>query len=138
MTVGMRGRLAAVALAGISSVALAACSSEGDGAARSPSSGGRPSYTDGRYTAKGWYGSLPSNIDVTLTLDDGVIRDVEVMPQATDPTSRDYQERFADAVPRVVEGRRIDEVELSRVAGSSGTPDGFNDALDRIEADAAR
>nr|PPQ62658.1 hypothetical protein C5F59_35735 [Streptomyces sp. QL37] len=75
---------------------------------------------------------------VSLTLDDGVITDVDVDPHATDETSLDYQERFAAAVPELVEGKRIDEVRLERVAGSSGTPDGFNDALTKIRDEASR
>jgi hypothetical protein len=74
---------------------------------------------------------------VTVRLRDDVITDVEVTPQATDPTSRDLQERFAEAVPRVVVGRPIGEVRVGRLAGSSGTPDGFNDALRRIQAEAS-
>ena len=92
---------------------------------------------DGRYRATGSYGGLPSSIDVTVRLRDNVITDVEVTPQATDPTSRDLQERFAEAVPRVVVGKPIDEVRVGRLAGSSGTPEGFNDALRRIKAEAA-
>jgi uncharacterized protein with FMN-binding domain len=96
----------------------------------------RSSYRDGRYRATGWYGSLPSSIGVSLTLRSNRICRVEVTPHATDPTSRDLQERFARAVgPRVV-GKRIDEVKLTRLAGSSGTTLGFNDALRRIRAKA--
>jgi uncharacterized protein with FMN-binding domain len=116
-------KLAAVAITGLF---MAACSDD------------TPAYRDGTYRATGRYGSLPSSIDVTVELDDGILRDVDVTPHATDPTSRDYQERFADAVPAIVTGRRIDEVELDRVAGSSGTPDGFNDALERIKDQAAK
>jgi uncharacterized protein with FMN-binding domain len=95
-------------------------------------------YQDGAYSADGWYGSLPSSIGVELTLEDDVITDVGVTTHATDPTSLDYQQRFADAVPEVVIGRPIDEVRVSELAGSSGTPDGFNDALDRIKNEASR
>lgn len=96
----------------------------------------RPSYRDGRYRATGWYGSLPSSIGVSVTLRSSRIRGVKVTPHATNPTSRELQERFARAVgPRVV-GKRIDEVRLTRLAGSSGTTLGFNDALRRIRAKA--
>lgn len=108
-----------------------------DGApARAAQARRRAAYRDGRYRATGWYGSLPSSIGVTLTLRANRIRTVRVTPHATDPTSRELQERFARAVgPRVV-GRRIDEVRLTRLAGSSSTTLGFNDALRRIRADA--
>jgi uncharacterized protein with FMN-binding domain len=101
----------------------------------SPSSR-RSKYADGTYTATGQYGSLPSSIGVSVTLVDGVITAVTVSPRATDPTSLDYQTRFAQAVPALVVGRNIDEVNLSKVAGSSGTPDGFNSAIQQIKAEA--
>lgn len=93
-------------------------------------------YEDGDYTATGWYGGLPSSITVSLTLEDDVITAIEVTPNATDPTSLDYQRRFADAIPEIVVGRPIDEVEVDFVAGSSGTPQGFNDAIEQIKSDA--
>jgi uncharacterized protein with FMN-binding domain len=100
----------------------------------SPSSR-RSKYADGTYNATGQYGSLPSSIGVSVTLVDDVITAVTVIPHATDPTSLDYQTRFARAIPALVVGRNI-EVNLSKVAGSSGTPDGFNAAIQRIKAEA--
>ena len=109
---------------------------ESDGTVLAARARERSSYRDGRYRATGWYGSRPSSIGVTLTLRANRIRTVKVTPHATDPTSRELQERFARAVgPRVV-GKRIDEVRLTRLAGSSGTTLGFNDALRRIRAKA--
>jgi uncharacterized protein with FMN-binding domain len=99
----------------------------------SPSSR-RSNYADGTYNATGQYGGLPSSIGVAVTLVDEVITAVTVTPRATDPTSLDYQTRFARAVPALVVGRNIDEVNLSKVAGSSGTPDGFNAAIQQIKA----
>lgn len=93
-------------------------------------------YKDGVYTAIGQYGNLPSSITVTVTLDDDVITDVKVTPHATDPTSLDLQRRFAKAVPAVVVGKRIDEVKVDRLAGSSGTPIGFNAAIEQIKEQA--
>jgi uncharacterized protein with FMN-binding domain len=93
-------------------------------------------YADGVYTATGQYGSLPSSITVTVTLVDDVITAVSVMPHATNPTSLEFQRRFAAAIPMVVVGKRIDEVRVSRLAGSSGTPEGFNAALQRIKEQA--
>ncbi|MEU7835575.1 hypothetical protein [Nonomuraea sp. NPDC049129] len=103
----------------------------------SASARGDSQYRDGAYTATGTYGGGPSHITVTLTLDDDVITRVAVAPHATNPTSRDYQERFATAVPQMVVGKNLDDVRLSRTAGSSGTPVGFNDALDQIKQQAA-
>jgi uncharacterized protein with FMN-binding domain len=93
-------------------------------------------YKDGIFTATGKYGSLPSSITVTVTLVDDVITTIRVAPHATNPTSLDLQRRFAAAVPAVVVGKRIDEVKVDRLAGSSSTPDGFNAAIRQIAAQA--
>jgi hypothetical protein len=73
---------------------------------------------------------------MSVTLVDDIITDVEVTPHATNPTSLDLQRRFAAAIPAVVVGKRIDEVNVDRLAGSSGTPDGFNAAIQRIKEQA--
>jgi len=137
----------AAGAAALLSAGLAACSGSADETPQTTSSAGRSSassapsasesYRDGTYSADGYYGSQNSSVGVSVTLDDGVITSVDVTPHATNETSRDYQERFADAVPALVEGRSVDDVRLDRVAGSSGTPDGFNAAIDRIKEEAA-
>ena len=105
--------------------------------ARSRSASSKGSlYADGVYTAIGQYGSLPSSITVTVTLSDDLITAVEVTPHATNPTSLDLQRRFAAAIPTVVVGKRIDEVKVDRLAGSSNTPDGFKAAIERIKEQA--
>ncbi|MFD8000684.1 hypothetical protein [Streptomyces mirabilis] len=95
-------------------------------------------YQNGEYSAVGWYGSLPSHITVSLILTNGVITNVTVTAHAKGFISRWYQRRFAKAVPSVVTGKNIDDVHLDRLAGSSVTTDGFNDALKRIRADATQ
>jgi uncharacterized protein with FMN-binding domain len=104
----------------------------------SASPAGGLNYVDGQYTAEGQYGSLPSSIKVTVTLSGDIITGVIVTPHVSDPTSLDLQKRFAAAVPGVVVGRDIDEIKVDRLAGSSGTPQGFNAALERIKAQAAK
>lgn len=99
-------------------------------------SGADATYTDGVYRATGTYGNLPSHLGVTITLDHDVITAVEVATPATDPTSLEYQRRFAAAVPAVVIGKDIDDVRVGRLAGASGCPVGFNDALARIKSEA--
>ncbi|MCB8902062.1 MULTISPECIES: hypothetical protein [unclassified Streptomyces] len=94
-------------------------------------------YRDGTYSADGVYGNN-SRITVSLTLSDGVVGDLSVTPHATNPTSRDYQQDFADAAPAAVNGKPIDEVELDLLAGASGTTEGFNSAIDLIQDQAAR
>jgi hypothetical protein len=46
------------------------------------------------------------------------------------------QRRFAAVVPAVVVGKPIAEVQVGRLAGSSGTPDGFNRAIEQIKKQA--
>ncbi|MBE9605732.1 hypothetical protein IAI18_12740 [Acetobacteraceae bacterium H6797] len=95
-------------------------------------------YADGVYTATGQYGGAPSFITATVTLKDGIITDVVVTTHATVPTSLDFQRRFAAAVPAVVVGKPIDQLRVGKLAGSSGTPEGFNAALQQIRDKARR
>ena len=95
-------------------------------------------YADGVYTATGEYGGQPSHITVEVTLANGVVTAVKVTPHAFVPESLELQRRFAAAVPKVVVGRPINQVNVGKLAGSSGTPKGFNDAIDRIKRQAER
>ena len=94
-------------------------------------------YRDGEYTARGWYGSLPSHHDLTVTVQDGTVTEVGITTPAEDPTSLGYQQRFAEALPDAVIGRSIDELDVDRLAGSSGCSEGFMDALAKIKEQAA-
>jgi len=95
-------------------------------------------YADGDYTAEGDYVSPagPSHVTVALTLADDIVTAVEVTPLATDPTSRGFQTQFADGIAAAVVGQDIDSLTVSRVGGSSLTSGGFNDALEKIKAEA--
>jgi len=97
-----------------------------------------PTYKDGSYTAIGTYGGLPSHLTVTVEVQQGLLKKVQVKTHATDPVSLDYQRRFADAVPAVVEGRPLSEVKVGKLAGASGCPIGFNDALAQIKQQAGK
>lgn len=57
-------------------------------------------------------------------------------PLATDPTSRGFQQQFADGISAEIVGRDIDTLSVSRVGGSSLTSGGFHDALEQIKAEA--
>ncbi|MER5185438.1 hypothetical protein ABT009_45445 [Streptomyces sp. NPDC002896] len=103
----------------------------------SRSSADRGPYKDGEYSVDGEYGTRGSSIGVSLTLRNDEIITVDVTPHATDETSLGLQRRFAKAVPALVVGKEIDDVDLDRVAGNSHTPDGFNDALEKIKAEAS-
>ena len=80
---------------------------------------------------------MPETISVTLTLADGVVEGVEVTgdPQARETVQ--YQGQFIDGIAAVVTGVPIDELKVDRVAGSSLTSGGFNQAVEEIKAQAA-
>lgn len=111
---------------------------EGSGAADSGSSGAG-SYADGTYTAEGSYRTpeTTETIEVTITLESDVITAVEVTGDPQAPQTVQYQGRFIGGISDEVVGRDIDEISVSRVAGSSLTSGGFNEALEAIRADAA-
>lgn len=113
-----------------------------DSATGSESSSGADassSYADGTYTAEGSYQTPESveTISVTLTLADGIVTDVEVTgdPQARE--TEQYQGAFIDGISEEVEGKALDDLNVSRVAGSSLTSGGFKAAVDDIKEQAA-
>lgn len=100
---------------------------------------GTTSYKDGQYNATGSYQTPggTESIAVTLTLKANTIDTVDVTQQADSRESKEYQSAFAGAYKSRVVGKKINEISLSRVAGSSLTSAGFSDALDQIKHDAA-
>jgi uncharacterized protein with FMN-binding domain len=96
-------------------------------------------YADGTYTADGSYQTPETveEISVTLTVADGLVTEVEVTgdPQARE--SEQYQGQFIDGISDEVVGKSLDEIEVSRVAGSSLTSGGFNEAVESIKEQAA-
>ena len=96
-------------------------------------------YADGTYTADGSYATPESveTITVTVTLEDDVITDVEVTGNPTKRESEQYQSTFIGGISAEVVGKNIDEISVSRVAGSSLTSGGFNEAIQAIKAEAA-
>ncbi len=103
-----------------------------------PSSENTAEYTDGTYSAIGNYVSPggPREIEVSVTLSNGVITESTFVGGADDPTSERFQGEFAENYKPMVVGKNIDEVALTKVSGSSLTPKGFTDALEKIKTDA--
>ena len=127
--------------------ALASCSAPAAGTATGTTpdtttpadTGSAGSYTDGTYTESADY-QAPSGIetvDVTITLADSVITDVQVTGHATDPQAKVHQGEFASGIGGAVVGKNIDDIQIDKVGGSSLTSGGFNAAVDLIKADAA-
>lgn len=95
-------------------------------------------FKDGTYRQTGTYSSPAGaeTVDVSLTLKEGVITDSSFTGKASNPASIRLQTAFAQGYRQYVVGKKIDEVDLSVVNGSSLTPKGFMEALDKIEAEA--
>ena len=129
------------ALVGVTgALALAGCAGGTTSGGGAPAGGGTDaSYADGTYTAEGTY-STPESVEtvlVTVTLEDDRITDVEVVGDPQKAESRLYQGRFIGGIAAEVVGKDIDEIQVSRVAGSSLTSGGFNAAIADIKQQAA-
>lgn len=93
-------------------------------------------YKSGSYSADGNYQTPGGreSIGVTVTLsDDGTITEATATPEGKTGESQEFQSKFVSGFKSQVVGKKIDEVSLSRVAGSSLTPNGFNNAIDDIQ-----
>lgn len=141
------------ALAGVAGLlVLAGCSGTADAEDQSTDTGTDTSsestdsgaaaggdYTDGTYSADGSYQTPETveKISVTLTVADGLVTEVEVTgdPQARE--TEQYQGQFIDGIADEVVGKSLDDIEVSRVAGSSLTSGGFNEAVESIKEQAA-
>jgi uncharacterized protein with FMN-binding domain len=144
------------ALVGIAgALLLAGCAAEsssaepGSGSGPQPSAGaGSPAasgstvtgaYKDGTYSADGSYQTPETveKISVSVTLSAGTVTKVSVTgdPQAAE--TRHYQAQFIGGIAAQVVGRKLDEISVDKVAGSSLTSKGFNQALATIRTEAA-
>lgn len=108
-------------------------------AATSDAAAASSGYKDGSYTATGTYTSPggSEHISVELTLANDVVTAVTVTPESTNPNGKKYQGEFAEGISAVVVGVDIDSLSVGKVAGSSLTSTGFNDAVSQIKSDAA-
>jgi uncharacterized protein with FMN-binding domain len=151
----VRAGIALVGVAGI--VTLAGCAGGADAAteddtttaSQAPAATGSTdetgdaaatgAYADGTYTAEGSYRTPESTetIEVTITLESDVITAVEVEGDPQAPQSEQYQGRFIGGIADEVVGQSIDEISVDRVAGSSLTSGGFNEAVETIKSEAA-
>ncbi|MFJ6679007.1 FMN-binding protein [Microbacterium sp. NPDC091382] len=103
------------------------------------SGSGTGSYKDGTYTADGSY-QTPETVEkitVTLTLQDSTVTDVQVTgdPQARE--TRQYQADFIGGIKDEVVGKKLDDLSVDKVGGSSLTSGGFNAAVKEIRTEAS-
>lgn len=120
------------------SAATAAPTSSATADATTTDSSSSTTYTDGTYEATGQYSTPESveTIDVTLTIAGDTVTAVEVTgdPQASE--SKRYQSEFIGGIQAEVVGKKLDEISVSKVAGSSLTSGGFNNAVETIKSEA--
>lgn len=139
------------ALVGVAGLfVLAGCSSAADAetdkgtgtdspSTSTDSNAGAATYADGTYTADGSY-QTPETVEsvtVTLTIADGVVKEVEVTGDPQAPETEQYQSKFIGGIADQVVGVDLDDLKVSRVSGSSLTSGGFNAAVESIKEQAA-
>lgn len=145
------GVIAAVAAMGLATAACgsddssSAATSTTDAAAggsatatESSTSGTSGEYKNGTYTATGHYMSPggEQQIGVTVTLDNSTITKLSLDRSKTRGTSSEFQGKFASGIDAEVVGKNIDDLDVSKVSGSSLTSGGFNDAISQIKTQA--
>jgi uncharacterized protein with FMN-binding domain len=110
----------------------------GSGASAAPSAASPGTYKDGTYSADGNYVSPngTETVGVQLTLASGTVTDVKITEHPSNPNTRKFQGEFAGGIADQVVGKNIDDLNISKVAGSSLTSGGFNQALERIKSQA--
>lgn len=100
--------------------------------------GAASTYKDGTYSADGNYTSPngTEKVGVELTLAAGKVSDVQITTHPTNPNTRKFQGEFADGIAAQIVGKDIDGLNVSKVAGSSLTSGGFNEAVEQIKSEA--
>ena len=101
-------------------------------------SGSAAEYKDGTYSADGNYTSPngTETVGVQLTLANGTVSAVEITEHPSNPNTRKFQGQFAGGIADQVVGKSLDEIKVSKVAGSSLTSGGFNQAVETIKTQA--
>jgi uncharacterized protein with FMN-binding domain len=95
-------------------------------------------YKDGTYSADGNYVSPngTETVGVQLTLASGTVTDVQITQHPSNPNTRKFQGEFAGGIADQVVGKNMDDINVSKVAGSSLTSGGFTQALEQIKTEA--
>lgn len=95
-------------------------------------------YRDGTYSADGTYVSPngTETVGVELALASGTVTAVNITQHPSNPNTRKFQGEFAGGIASQVVGKSIDSLKVSKVAGSSLTSGGFNQAVEKIKSEA--
>jgi uncharacterized protein with FMN-binding domain len=106
---------------------------------RTPTPAPASGYRDGTYTATSSYRTPggTQSIRVTLVISGGTIVDSTVTGLASGKTSQAFQQDFIANYQPFVTGRKLDQLNLTKVSSSSLTPNGFNRAVANIQGQAS-
>ncbi|MEO5318422.1 FMN-binding protein [Arthrobacter sp. CC3] len=102
------------------------------------SSSAASGYKDGTYSADGNYVSPngTETVGVELTLSGGTVSGVNITQHPSNPNTRKFQGEFAGGIAAQIVGKNLDELNVSKIAGSSLTSGGFNQAVEKIKSEA--
>lgn len=92
-------------------------------------------YKDGTYSADGMYTSPngQETVGVELTLGNDTVSAVNITVHPSNPNTRKFQGEFKDGIAAQIVGKKLDELNVSKVSGSSLTSGGFNQAVEEIK-----
>jgi hypothetical protein len=96
-------------------------------------------YKAGTYSASGSYRTPQTNESINVSLSiaaDGMVTDSSVQQTPASRESRLYQADFKDNYRQYVVGKKLADINIGRVSGSSLTSIGFKEALNQIESQA--
>ena len=121
----------------VKSTPLAAATGGPRAASRSDSAAPASIYKDGSYSADGSYDTPggAETVSLSLTLKNGLVTDSTASTSAHSATGKEYQSMFLAGYKSQVVGKSLDSLKLSKVSGSSLTPNGFNNAVTRIRTE---
>lgn len=139
--VGIAGMSLIGTVAGCAPSAQAPAAQSAAATSSTPAAGASSSaagYKDGTYSADGNYVSPngTETVGVELTLSGGTVSGVNITQHPSNPNTRKFQGEFAGGIKAQIVGKSLDELNVSKVAGSSLTSGGFNQAVEKIKSEA--
>ncbi len=97
-------------------------------------------YNDGSYIKTGGYQSPGGSetVTVNVSVKDDMVQSVSVAGGTDNDVSKNFQKLFIDGVNAQVVGKKLADVKVGVVNGSSLTGIGFNQAIDAIRSSAQK
>jgi uncharacterized protein with FMN-binding domain len=116
----------------------AAASSTPSGVASSGAAASTSTFRDGSYVENGSYQSPAGTAEITvkLSLANDIVTAVTVTGHASDPSAKQYQDDFISGISGQVVGKKISDLNVTKVSGSSLTSNGFRAAVAKIQNEA--